>query len=146
MTSSSGRGVRAALLGVVLVAACGGGSTGAAPNAADAGPSSGAADAAVAHPAIGPDAGAWKALAPLPAARQETAVVELGGKIYVIGGFDASPAVVSDVTVYDPAADAWSAARPLPAPIHHANAATVGGKLYVGRRSADPVVTWPAAA
>jgi N-acetylneuraminic acid mutarotase len=76
--------------------------------------------------------GAWKALAPLAMGpRQETAVVELGGKIYVIGGFNLNVTVVGTVEVYDPAMDAWTAAAPLPEPLHHANAASVDGKIYV---------------
>jgi len=74
----------------------------------------------------------WKALAPLPGgARQETAVVALGGLIYVLGGFDGQRRVVDTVEAYEPARDRWQARRPLPMPLHHLNAAAVGGKLYV---------------
>jgi N-acetylneuraminic acid mutarotase len=67
----------------------------------------------------------------LPAPQQETAVVELGGKVYVLGGlsFDNRPLV--DVNVYDPASDTWTAARPLPEPMHHLNAAVVGGRIWI---------------
>src|SRR4030095_3047514 len=59
-------------------------------------------------------------LRPLPAPRQETAVVELGGSIYVIGGFDQSLAIVRTVERYDPAADNWFPVAPLPREMHHA--------------------------
>lgn len=82
---------------------------------------------------LSPDfgAGGWVALSPLPAARQETAVVELGGLIYVLGGFDGNQAIVDTVDRYDPATNQWTAAQPLPRALHHANAAAVGGKIYV---------------
>jgi N-acetylneuraminic acid mutarotase len=62
---------------------------------------------------------------------QETAVVEHGGRIYVIGGFDANVQIVDAVRVYDPGTDTWSEAAPLPMAVHHANTASVGGRLYV---------------
>jgi N-acetylneuraminic acid mutarotase len=73
----------------------------------------------------------WRALASLPAARQETAVAAIGGKIYVIGGFNGAATVVDTVEVYDPASDEWSPVAPLPEPLHHTNVAAVGGKLYL---------------
>jgi N-acetylneuraminic acid mutarotase len=73
----------------------------------------------------------WRSLAPLPAARQETGVAALGGRIYVIGGFESSLATVATVDVYDPATDRWSEAAPLPEPLHHANVAAVGSRLYL---------------
>jgi Kelch motif protein len=74
----------------------------------------------------------WKALAPLAGGpRQETAVVALGERVYVLGGFDGESRVVDTVEAYDPARDRWEARKPLPKPLHHANAAAVGDKLYV---------------
>jgi len=73
---------------------------------------------------------AWIAKAPLQQARQEVAVAELDGHIYVIGGLVGFE-VVGTVEVYDPASDSWSFAEPLPVPLHHVAAASVGGILYV---------------
>jgi len=74
----------------------------------------------------------WKALAPLPGGpRQEIAVVELGGRVYVLGGLDQQGRGVSRVEVYDPLTDSWSSRAPLPQPLHHLNAAAVGSLLYV---------------
>ena len=74
----------------------------------------------------------WKPLAPLAAGpRQETAVVALGGRIYVLGGFDRQNRIVDIVEVYDPTRDRWESRKPLPMPLHHANAAVVSNKLYV---------------
>jgi N-acetylneuraminic acid mutarotase len=74
----------------------------------------------------------WSAAPPvLGGAIQETAVVALDGKIYVLGGFNAALEVVDSVRIYDPATCAWSDGPPLPRPIHHANAAVVNGAIYV---------------
>jgi len=73
----------------------------------------------------------WAALPPLPAARQETGVAALGGKIYVVGGFDSAGRVVATVEAYDVEARTWAAKAPLPRALHHANVAAAGGKVYV---------------
>ncbi len=73
----------------------------------------------------------WSTLAPQGVARQEVAVAELGGFIYVIGGFDGTVTIVDTVEVYDPVGDSWSSAAPVPVPIHHATATAVNGKLYL---------------
>jgi N-acetylneuraminic acid mutarotase len=73
----------------------------------------------------------WQSRKSLPAPQQETAVVELGGKVYVLGGLSADNRTLVEVNVYDAAADAWTAARPLPEPLHHINAAAAGGRIWV---------------
>lgn len=76
--------------------------------------------------------GAWLPLAPLGAGpRQETAVVALGGEIYVVGGFDAAGTFGPVVEAYDPHLDRWRRVADVPVRLHHANAAAVGGRLYV---------------
>lgn len=83
----------------------------------------------------------WRALAPLPSARGAAAAVEVGGKIYVIGGA-ALPAgqqsllpgsrqmVVGTVEVYDPVLDRWERRADMPTPRNHHAAAAVDGKIY----------------
>jgi N-acetylneuraminic acid mutarotase len=74
----------------------------------------------------------WSTLPPvLGGAIQETAVVALDGKVYVIGGFNASIGIVSSVRIYDVASCTWSDGPPLPREIHHVNAAVADGTLYV---------------
>lgn len=78
------------------------------------------------------DGGAWRKLAPLGiGARQETGVAALDGRIYVLGGFTDSFAIVPRVEAYDPATNEWSEVAPLPSPMHHVNTAVVGERLYV---------------
>jgi N-acetylneuraminic acid mutarotase len=105
------------ILGLLIICGCGGENS----------PADGGVDAGI-------DGGtdAWQ---PLPkvlgGAIQEIGVVELDGKIYVIGGFTGGGEIVPDVRVYDIAAGTWSDAAPVPQAIHHANAAAANGKIYV---------------
>jgi N-acetylneuraminic acid mutarotase len=72
---------------------------------------------------------------PLPS--HHVALAEIGGKIYVVGGFrlpDSGPAAwqpIDNVWEYDPAADSWKALAPLPTKRGSANAVVVSGKIYV---------------
>ena len=86
-------------------------------------------DGAPAAPQL-PPGGTWRALAAMPAARQEVASAELGGRIFVIGGYDSRGDSTDSVFVYDPAANAWSRAAPLPFSNNHAAAAVAGGRLF----------------
>lgn len=97
----------------------------------DGGPS--AIDAASDGPQSACDATApWAEAPDLPLGpTQETAVVTTGGKIYVLGGFDASGTVLAAVQVFDTASCTWSMGPALPKPVHHANAAVVDGTIYV---------------
>jgi N-acetylneuraminic acid mutarotase len=110
-------------IGLTIFAACGG----------DDGPAGGPDASAVDAVVVGcPTTSPW-AVAP-PLARgptQETAAVAVGGKLYVLGGFDERGAVLADVQIFDPATCAWSAGPSLPAAVHHANAAVVDGTIYV---------------
>ena len=58
-------------------------------------------------------------------------VAAVDGKVYVVGGFDASGQAVATVEMYDPATDCWMQRASLPSPLHHVNLAAVGSKLYV---------------
>jgi N-acetylneuraminic acid mutarotase len=91
-----------------------------------------------------PAADSWKSLAPLPGKRGSAVAVEVGGKIYVIGGATTvegskdpfftlfGPArVLSTNEVYDPATNKWESRRPMAVPRNHAFAGAVNGKIYV---------------
>ena len=68
----------------------------------------------------------WSAGAPMPSARAEIAVAELGGKVYVVGAFTGE----RELEIYDAAANRWSRGAPLPHSVHHPAAAAVNGKIY----------------
>jgi N-acetylneuraminic acid mutarotase len=91
-----------------------------------------------------PAADSWKTLAPLPGKRGAAVAVEVGGKIYVIGGvttveaskdpfftFFGPSRVLTTNDVYDPATNKWESRRPMTVARNHAFAGAVNGKIYV---------------
>ena len=66
---------------------------------------------------------------PLPVAVEESAAAAAGGKLYVIGGFDAAGNSLSTVWVFDGAT--WSAGPRLPLGLDHVSAATLDDQVYV---------------
>jgi N-acetylneuraminic acid mutarotase len=77
-------------------------------------------------------AGTWSDIAPLELGpRQETAVVALEGRVFVIGGYTDTGSLVNTVEAYDPSADTWTEVASVPARLHHANAAVVDSKIYI---------------
>jgi len=103
-----------------------------------------------------PAADAWRALAPMPIRRMAAAAVEVGGKIYVIGGAGPWPGleneplggesphrIVDANHMYDPAANTWQPRQTLPTPRTHMYAGAVNGKIYLigGRVGSMQVVT-----
>jgi Kelch motif len=67
--------------------------------------------------------------ASLPVALEESAAAAAGGKLYVIGGFDAAGNSLSTVWVFD--GNAWSAGPKLPIGLDHTSAATLNDHVYV---------------
>jgi N-acetylneuraminic acid mutarotase len=79
-----------------------------------------------------PGNSSWRTLAPIAdGPRQENGVALLNGEIYVVGGFDESRAIVTDVEAFNPSTNTWRRLAPLPTPLHHPNVAVAGGRLYV---------------
>lgn len=75
----------------------------------------------------------WNAAAPLPAARNHLGGVELGGKVYAVGGQrgrDETTQNMSDVHRYDPATNRWEAVASLPRPRSH-----FGASAFVNPRT-----------
>src|SRR4051812_42113377 len=67
-----------------------------------------AASSAPAAPAAPAGQGAnWVALAPLGEPRQEVGVAEVGGQVYVVGGFRGDTAPTGTAEAYDIASDSW---------------------------------------
>ena len=92
-----------------------------------------------------PMADTWKEQAPMPTPRGAGAAVEVGGKIYVIGGGRSNKPndmgapiplgsvdqlVVGTVEEYDPATNTWRERSPMPTARNHYMAAAVDGKIY----------------
>src|SRR5262249_6987516 len=60
--------------------------------------------------------GKWEIRAPMPSARTEVAAVELGGKIYVMGGYEKGGDLLEE---YNPGKTTCRPPPPLPRPFHH---------------------------
>jgi len=104
-----------------------------------------------------PMADTWKELAPMPTPRGAGAAVEVGGKMYVIGGGRSNKPgdmgapiplgstdqlVVGTVEEYDPATNTWRERTPMPTARNHYFAAAVDGKIYaIGGRIGSVFVT-----
>jgi N-acetylneuraminic acid mutarotase len=73
----------------------------------------------------------WGKRAPLLQPNSEMAVAELGGKIYVVGGYPSNRVSVDVVQVYDIKSDSWRLTTPYPTTINHASAVGINGMLYV---------------
>jgi hypothetical protein len=86
-----------------------------------------AGSALLATAAFAQSIGRWTAGTSMPSARTEVAVAEVGGKIYVVGGFGGE----RELEIYDSAADRWSRGASIPRALHHAAAVGWQDKLYV---------------
>src|SRR5262245_12845221 len=71
--------------------------------------------------------GRWTSGAAMPSERTEIAVAEVGGKIYVLGGFRGE----LELEIYDAAADRWARGAAIPRAVHHAAAVGLDGKIYL---------------
>jgi Kelch motif len=65
----------------------------------------------------------------LPAPVEEAAAAAAGGKLYVMGGFNAAGESLSTVYVFDGAT--WSAGPRLPLAVDHPSAATLDDRVYI---------------
>ena len=87
----------------------------------------------------------WKALAPMPTPRGAGQAVEVGGKIYAIGGVESNEPgnpdapiglgstaelVLGTMEAYDPATNEWETRATMPTARNHYEAAAVNGKIY----------------
>jgi hypothetical protein len=91
-----------------------------------------------------PETDTWRELAPMPTKRGGGFAVELGGKIYVIGGSGYHPGRTEDISisasvphrslgtneVYDPATNTWETRMAMNVPRNHLAGGAVNGKIY----------------
>ena len=84
------------------------------------------------------DTGTWQTMVSASTKRTEVVGAAVGGKIYVVGGFNEPSlsnvmnlAVSDAVEEYDPSTNRWATKAPLPIGLHHAGAASVGDRLYI---------------
>jgi hypothetical protein len=107
-----------------LFLSCGGGGTVAATTPAPTPPSVTFSPLATPPPQL-----AQRQEPSLPSPIEETAAAVEGGKLYVMGGFNAAGASLDSVYTFD--GSAWSSGPRLPLPLDHPSAATVEDHLYI---------------
>ncbi len=78
-----------------------------------------------------PEVSGWRLGSELIMPISEHGVAELGGRIYVMGGYPPGRIPTDTMQVYDVASGQWSLGPSLPMPLHHPMAAGVQGRLYV---------------
>ena len=83
---------------------------------------------------VATDKGAWTTKTPAPTKRTEVVAAALGGKIYVIGGFDRSMVNIWNPTAsvyeYDSQSNQWRTRAPMPTPRGALAVAVLDGKLH----------------
>lgn len=119
-----------AAAGGSAAAAAGGSPSSGGAGASGAPVEGGAAGMSAEEEPLEPVEGSYGQRRALPDANSEMGVAEVGGKIYVLGGYPSSRVVQSTFQVYDMASDSWSKAAPYPVTIHHPVLVGVGGKVY----------------
>jgi N-acetylneuraminic acid mutarotase len=75
--------------------------------------------------------GTWTTLAPMLQPRSEMAIAQLGGRMYVIGGYPPGRIPSDVVQVYDLASNSWTLGPSTPVPLHHSHAVAVGDRLFL---------------
>jgi uncharacterized repeat protein (TIGR01451 family) len=81
---------------------------------------------------LDPGAKSWREGAPKSTPAGNSAAVALGGRMYVLGGYDPARSTphIDAVEIYDPASDTWTPAASLPKALSGIAAAVYGGKVY----------------
>ena len=85
-----------------------------------------------------PSTNTWTTLRSAPSVHSQPAVAAMGGKLYVVGGNNASSVAVGRLDVYDPATNLWSTLPGMPTARTAATAAVARGELHIiGGRNGD---------
>lgn len=72
----------------------------------------------------------WESAPAAPLPRQEAALAELDGKLYLAGGFEEGGAESARLDVYDIATQTWAPGVPMPEPAHHLAGVGLNGRVY----------------
>lgn len=119
------RGLTGPLVAAVLLAGC---SLQATPGPSPA--PTPATESPTAEPSPTPTPSQLQRVEPsLPVPVEETAAAAAGGKLYVLGGFNAAGASLNTVFVFD--GSRWSSGPRLPVALDHSSAATLNDHVYI---------------
>jgi N-acetylneuraminic acid mutarotase len=72
----------------------------------------------------------WTKKKSMPTARYGLATCVVGGRIYAIGGFDASQLPIATVEEYDPVSDSWTRKADMITPRYYLAADAISGQIY----------------
>jgi len=98
-----------------------------------------------------PSTDTWSTVGSISTARREFGAAVANGKIYIIGGYDASDKLTASIEEYNPSNDTWTTKNPMPVASALFGTATTNDKIYViggvgnngSFREYDPVTeTW----
>jgi N-acetylneuraminic acid mutarotase len=78
-----------------------------------------------------PSSQQWSSIASAPGPVQAARAGFIDGKLYVVGGWDASGNASTTTYIYDPSTGSWSQGANLPSPVSAAASAVLNGRLYV---------------
>jgi N-acetylneuraminic acid mutarotase len=78
-----------------------------------------------------PDTDTWENKTAMPTRRYGINANVVNGKIYVVGGKNASGWIDQANEVYDPATDSWATKASIPTPVSHYASTVIGNKIYV---------------
>jgi N-acetylneuraminic acid mutarotase len=78
----------------------------------------------------------WETKTPMPTARSGLKANEVGGKIYLIGGWiESESSSITDKSnkaeIYDPGTDTWTTGSQIPTPVAGYASAVLDGKIYI---------------
>ena len=78
----------------------------------------------------------WETRTPMPTARSGLQASEVGGKIYLIGGWIESESSSiaeksAQVEIYNPVTDTWATGSPMPTAVAQYASAVLDGKIYI---------------
>ena len=81
--------------------------------------------------AFDPVAQQWNPIAGMTRAREKPEAAGIGGRLYVVGGWDGTGAPVPALEIYDPLTNTWSAGASVPVGLAAGGVAVLNGRMYV---------------
>jgi hypothetical protein len=78
-----------------------------------------------------PGTAQWSALPSMPQPREAAEAAFIDGKLYVIGGWNATGDPLNGVAIYDPNSQTWSSGATMPTGYAASGLAALNGKIYV---------------
>ncbi|HOV28231.1 MAG TPA: kelch repeat-containing protein [Pseudobacteroides sp.] len=78
-----------------------------------------------------PSTNKWSTAGSISIPRRDFGAEVANGKIYIMGGYDASDKLTTSIEEYDPSKDTWTTKNPMPVASAHFGTATANDKIYI---------------